>query len=77
MAIMISCAGLVIDFLENHCKNTKCTTLEWYSGEVASRNGSPNQEAMGAAGLLDLSIRKFISCSKFLGLLVDSFEMEL
>ena len=32
---------------------------------------------MGAAGLLDLSFRKFVSFSKFLGLLVDGFEKEI
>ena len=32
---------------------------------------------MGAAGLLYLSLRKFVSFSKFLGLLVDGFEKEI
>lgn len=77
MAIMISSESLVIDFLENHSRNAKCTTLELYSREVASRNGSPSQDSMGDVGLLDLSFRKFVSFSKFLGLLVDGFEKEI
>lgn len=77
MAIMISSESLVIDFLENHSRNAKYTTLELYSREVASRNGSPSQDSMGDVGLLDLSFRKFVSFSKFLGLLVDGFEKEI
>lgn len=75
MAIMISSESLVIDFLENHSRNAKYTTLELYSREVASRNGSPSQDSMGDVGLL--SFRKFVSFSKFLGLLVDGFEKEI
>ncbi|RVW47299.1 AP-1 complex subunit sigma-2 [Vitis vinifera] len=41
------------------------------------RNGCPYEDSVGAAGLLYLSLRKFVSFSKFLGLLVDGFEKEI
>ena len=44
---------------------------------MATGNGCPYEDSVGAAGLLYLSLRKFVSFSKFLGLLVDGFEKEI
>ena len=74
---MSSGRGLVVEIPKVQPKDVRDTNLEVCSGEGASGFRSPSRGLSDVESLSDPSFQKFISFSKFLGLLVVGYEREI
>ena len=74
---VISSEGLVVESLEHQPKDTEKANQEVCSEEGNSGCKSPSRGSSVAKCLSDPSFQKFLSFSKFLGLLVDGNEKEI
>ena len=74
---MSSGRGLVVEIPKVQPKDVRDANLEVCSGEGASGFRSPSRGLSDVESLSDPSFQKFISFSKFLGLLVVGYEREI